>query len=85
MLTAPLLDGFGLLPAAVRRLCAGGQHDLRATEPLVPLKRNVALSEDELLKLAAAAGPLEAAAVLAAGADVYAIVLHRPVEADPAA
>ncbi|MGW0564447.1 hypothetical protein ACWDZ4_28550 [Streptomyces sp. NPDC003016] len=89
VLTAPLLEGFGPLLAAVRRLRPTGPPDPRAAEHPVPLKRTITLTEEELLELAATAGPLEAAAVLAAaedaGADGYAIVLHRLVEADPAA
>ncbi|MFK0142468.1 hypothetical protein [Streptomyces murinus] len=84
-----LLDGFGALLAAVRRLCPAGPDDPRAAELLVPLKHAVALAEEDLLELAAAAGPLGAAAALAAaedaGADGYAIRLHRLVEAGPAA
>ncbi|MFJ4700463.1 hypothetical protein ACIP5N_22210 [Streptomyces sp. NPDC088768] len=84
-----LLDGFGPLLAAVRRLRPAGPPDPRAAELPVPLKHTVALAEEELLELAAAAGPLEAAAALAAaedaGADGYAIRLHRLVEAGPAA
>ncbi|MEV7881867.1 hypothetical protein [Streptomyces microflavus] len=89
VLTAPLLEGFGPLLAAVRRLRPAGPPDPRAAQPPIPLRHTVALAEEELLELAAAAGPLEAAAALAAakdtGADGYAIVLHRLVEADPAA
>lgn len=89
VLTAPLLEGFGPLLTAVRRLRPTGPPDPRAAEHPVPLKRTVTLTEEELLELAAAAGPLEAAAALAAagdaGADGYAIVLHHLVEADPAA
>ncbi|WP_206305151.1 hypothetical protein [Streptomyces sp. B29(2018)] len=89
VLPAPLLDVFGPLLAALGRLRPAGPPDPRAAELPVPLKRTVALAEEELLELAAAAGPLEAAAVLAAaedaGADGYAIVLHRLVGAGPAA
>ncbi|MFJ3182343.1 hypothetical protein ACIPJN_28680 [Streptomyces sp. NPDC086796] len=89
VLPVPLLDGFGPLLAAVRRLQPAGPPDPRAAERLVPLKHTVTLNEEDLLELAAAAGPLEAAAALAAaedaGADGYAIVLHRLVEAGPAA
>ncbi|MFC8863261.1 hypothetical protein BCL80_11547 [Streptomyces avidinii] len=89
VLTAPLLDGFGPLLAAVRRLRPAGPPDPRAADHLVPLRRTVTLVEEDLLERAAADGPLEAAAALAAaedaGADGYAIVLHRLVEADPAA
>ncbi|MEU6935624.1 hypothetical protein ABZ943_02735 [Streptomyces rubiginosohelvolus] len=89
VLTAPLLEGFGPLLAAVRRLRPAGPPDPRAAQPPIPLRHTVALAEEELLELAAAAGPLEAAAALAAakdtGADGYAIVLHRLVNADPGA
>ncbi|SCD32051.1 hypothetical protein GA0115243_100885 [Streptomyces sp. ScaeMP-e83] len=89
VLTAPLLEGFGPLLAAVRHLHPAGPPDPRAAQPPIPLRHTVALAEEELLELAAAAGPLKAAAALAAaedtGADGYAIVLHRLVEADPAA
>ncbi|MFE7485166.1 hypothetical protein [Streptomyces sp. NPDC057552] len=86
VLPEELLDGFGPLLAALRWLRPAGPPDPRTAEHPVPLKRTVALPEEEL---AAAAGPLEAAAALAAaedaGADGYAIVLHRLVEAGPAA
>ncbi|OXZ04314.1 hypothetical protein [Streptomyces sp. 2R] len=88
LLTTPLLEGFGPLLAAVRRLRPAGPPDSRAAEPPVPLRHTIALAEKELLERAAADGPLEAAAALAAetaGADGYAIVLHRLVEAAPAA
>ncbi|MEO3978967.1 hypothetical protein [Streptomyces sp. CAU 1734] len=89
VLPEALLEGFGPLLAAVRRLRPDGPPDPRAAEHPVPLKRTVALAEEEVVELAAAAGPLEAAAALAAaedaGADGYAIVLHRLVEAGPAA
>ncbi|MFH9466392.1 hypothetical protein ACH4LT_03710 [Streptomyces clavifer] len=85
----PLLAGFGLLLAAVRRLRPTGPPDPRTAEHPVPYARTVALTEEGLLERAAVAGPDEAAAALAAaedtGADGYAIVLHRLVEAGPAA
>ncbi|WP_327216427.1 hypothetical protein [Streptomyces cyaneofuscatus] len=73
----------------MRRLRPAGPPDPRAAERLVPFKRTAALTEEELLERAAVAGPFDAAAALAAaedaGADGYAIVLHRLVEAGPAA
>ncbi|MGW1091779.1 hypothetical protein ACWD4L_37320 [Streptomyces sp. NPDC002596] len=54
----------------------------------MPVRHTVAVDEEEALELAAAAGPLAAAAALAAAEDVgangYAIVPHRLVDADPA-
>jgi hypothetical protein len=64
VLTAPLLEGFGPLLAVVRHLRPTGPPDPRAAEHPVPLKRTITLTEQELLELAATAGPLEAAAVL---------------------
>ncbi|MFE7033126.1 hypothetical protein ACFU9Y_22670 [Streptomyces sp. NPDC057621] len=81
-----LFTRFGPLLAAVRQLRPTGSLDPRAADRLVPLKRNVTLREKDLLQLAAAAGPLEAAALTAAedgGAD--ATVLYCIVEAGPVA
>ncbi|MFF9785607.1 hypothetical protein [Streptomyces nigrescens] len=62
---------------------------LRVWAGPVPLRRTVALDKEDLVELAAEAGPRAAAAALAAaqdaGADGYTIVLHRLVDADPAA
>lgn len=89
VLPAPLLDGFAPLLAAVRRLKPAGPADPRSVPDLLPVKHTVTLDEEDLAELAAAAGPLAAAAELAAatdaGDDGYAIVLHHLVDADPAA
>ena len=88
VLPAPLLAGFAPLLAAVRRLRPAGPPDPRAVDRPVPRNHTVvALEKEDLLELAATAGPLAAAAALAgaedAGADGYAIVLHHLVKADP--
>ncbi|MFE1190200.1 hypothetical protein [[Kitasatospora] papulosa] len=88
ILPAPLLAGFGPLPAALRRALPDGPPDPRsAARPLS--RHHTAIELEDLRDLAAAAGPLAAAAVLAgapdAGAAGYAIVLQRLVAADPVA
>ncbi|MFD8396369.1 hypothetical protein ACFV2N_46160 [Streptomyces sp. NPDC059680] len=88
ILPAPLLAGFAPLLAALRRLKPVGPPDPRAVAPPRP-RHHTAVALEDLLKLAAAAGPLAAAAALAAaqdaGADGYARVLERLVWSDPAA
>ncbi|MFJ4932128.1 hypothetical protein [Streptomyces sp. NPDC088736] len=88
VLPAPLLAGFGPLLAALRRARRGGPPDPRvAARPRS--RRHTALSLENLLELAAAAGPLTAAAALASVPDVgaagYATVLQRMVWSDAAA
>ncbi|MFD3422129.1 hypothetical protein [Streptomyces decoyicus] len=86
VLPAELLADFAPLLAAVRRLKPAGPPDPRAAARPVPRHHPVAL--EDLLERAATAGPLAAAAALVAedaGADGYALVLQRLVDADPAA
>ncbi|MEV7157266.1 hypothetical protein AB0N77_22005 [Streptomyces misionensis] len=88
VLPAPLLAGFGPLLAALRRARPQGPPDPRAAAR--PRSRHhTAIKLEELRELAAAAGPLAAAAALAgaldAGAAGYATVLQRLVAADPGA
>ncbi|WP_332758301.1 hypothetical protein [Streptomyces sp. MT206] len=87
VLPAPLLTAFAALLAALRRLQPAGPSDPRATARPEPVRQSVALQTEDLLQLAATAGPLAAAAALAAaqdaGADGYAIELHRLVQAAP--
>jgi len=88
VLPAPLLTDFAPLLAALHRLKPAGPPDPRsAARP--PSRHDTVVALQDLLDLAAAAGPLEAAAALAAaedaGADGYALVLQRLVGADPAA
>ncbi|MFI1189643.1 hypothetical protein [Streptomyces californicus] len=88
ILPAPLLAGLGPLPAALHRAGPDGPPDpRRAVRPRT--RHHTALELEDLRELAAAGGPLAAAAVLAgapdAGATGYAIVLQRLVAADPAA
>ncbi|MFB8401133.1 hypothetical protein [Streptomyces sp. NPDC055912] len=87
VLPAPLLTAFAALLAALRRLQPAGPSDPRATVRPEPVRQSVALQTEDLLQLAATAGPLAAAAALAAaqdaGADGYAIELHRLVQAAP--
>ncbi|MEU5137020.1 hypothetical protein [Streptomyces californicus] len=88
ILPAPLLAGLGPLPAALRRAGPDGPPDpRRAVRPRT--RHHTALELEDLRELAAAGGPLAAAAALAgapdAGATGYAIVLQRLVAAEPAA
>ncbi|MCX4783882.1 hypothetical protein [Streptomyces sp. NBC_01264] len=88
VLPAPLLTGFASLLAALRRQGPAGPPDPRiAARP--PSRHDTVVALEDLLELAAAAGPLAAAAALAgapdAGADGYARVLQRLVGAAPAA
>ncbi|WP_199800767.1 hypothetical protein [Streptomyces marianii] len=88
VLPAPLLADFGPLLAALRRREPAGPPDPRAAARPRP-RHHVAHATQDLLKLAAAAGPFATAAELAqapdAGADGYARVLQRLVAADPPA
>ncbi|MEU4077729.1 hypothetical protein [Streptomyces venezuelae] len=88
ILPAPLLAGFGPLPAAPHRARPGGPPDPRcAARPRS--RHHTAIELENLRERAAAAGPLAAAAALAgapdAGAAGYAIVLRRLVAAAPVA
>ncbi|MET8608906.1 hypothetical protein ABZV92_35780 [Streptomyces rubiginosohelvolus] len=88
VLPAPLLAGLGPLPAVLKRAGLDGPPDpRRAVRPRT--RHHTALEREDLRDLAAAGGPLAAAAALAgapdAGATGYAIVLQRLVAADPAA
>ncbi|MFB8401143.1 hypothetical protein [Streptomyces sp. NPDC055912] len=87
-LPAPLLTGFAPLLAALRRRRPAGPPDPRiAARP--PSRHDTVVALEDLLELAAAAGPVAAAAALAgapdAGADGYARVLQHLVGAAPAA
>lgn len=89
VLPPSLLDGFGPLLAALRRLEPSGPADPRRPEVQVPQRREPALGSEDMALLAAEQGPLPAAAALAAapdaGADEYAMVLNHLVAADPVA
>ncbi|MFE3632333.1 hypothetical protein [Streptomyces goshikiensis] len=89
VLPAPLLTAFTALLAALRRIQPAGPPDPRVTARPEPVRQSVVLQTEDLLQLAVTAGPLAAAADLAAaqdaGADGYAIELHRLVQAAPAA
>ncbi|MER6679858.1 hypothetical protein [Streptomyces olivaceoviridis] len=80
---APLLAGFAPLLAALRRLQPAGPPDPRTAAR--PYSRpHIAVAVEDLLELAAATGPLAAAAP-DAGAAGYALVQQRLVAAAPAA
>ncbi|MER8199029.1 hypothetical protein ABTY00_34405 [Streptomyces microflavus] len=66
VLTTPLLTGFNPLMAALRPLRPDRLPDPHTAEHPIPLKRTIALNESDLLELAETAGPLDAAAALAA-------------------
>ncbi|KAA0929139.1 hypothetical protein [Streptomyces apricus] len=59
VLPAPLLHAVRPLLAAVRRLRPAGPPDLRTADHPVPQRRTVTVAQEDLLQLAAAAGPLE--------------------------
>lgn len=88
VLPAPLLTDFAPLLAALHRLKPTGPPDPR-TAARPHSRHDTVVALEDLLELAAAAGPLAAAAALAgapdAGADGYARVLQRLVRANPAA
>lgn len=88
VLPAPLLTDFAPLLAALRRQMPAGPPDPR-TVARPASRHHTAVALDDLRELTAAAGPLAAAAALAAapdaGADGYAMVLQRLVGAAPAA
>ncbi|MFF9458629.1 hypothetical protein [Streptomyces flaveolus] len=88
VLPAPLLTDFAPLLAALRRQMPAGPPDPR-TVARPASRHHTAVALDDLRELTATAGPLAAAAALAAapdaGADGYAMVLQRLVRAAPAA
>jgi hypothetical protein len=88
VLPAPLLTDFAPLLTALRRLKPAGPPDPR-TAARPHSRHHTVVALQDLLELAAAAGPLAAAAALAdapdTGADGYALLLQRLVGADPAA
>ncbi|WP_432158559.1 hypothetical protein [Streptomyces sp. bgisy153] len=89
VLTAEVLEDWEPLLEAVRRLQPAGPSDPRTAPVLQPWKTTTALDAEDLEQMAAARGPVAAATALAgaadAGADGYAMVLHRLAAADPAA
>ncbi len=88
VLPAPLLASFVQLLAALRRFRPAGPPDPR-TAARPRSRHHTAVAVEDLRELAAAAGPLAAAAALAGAPDAgvagYAAVLQRLVGADPAA
>ncbi|MFC8949506.1 hypothetical protein [Streptomyces rochei] len=88
VLPAPLLTDFAPLLAALRRQMPAGPPDPR-TVARPSSCHHTAVALDDLLELTATAGPLAAAAALAAAPDAsangYAMVLQRLVGAAPAA
>ncbi|GHA75442.1 hypothetical protein GCM10010345_92140 [Streptomyces canarius] len=89
VLPARLLADWEPMLNAIRRLKPAGPSDPRTAPVLEPVRETTALDAEDLAEVAAARGPAVAAAALAAaedaGADGYAMVLHRLVAADPAA
>ncbi|MFE6157249.1 hypothetical protein, partial [Streptomyces sp. NPDC057889] len=89
VLPARLLAGWEPVLDAVRRLQPAGPSDPRTAPVLEPHRATTDLDAEDLAEVAAGHGPAAAAAALAAasdaGADGYAMVLHRLVAADPAA
>ncbi|MEU6184022.1 hypothetical protein [Streptomyces coeruleorubidus] len=89
VLPGAVLAGWEPVLEALRRIAPAGPPDPRAGAVLEPVKTVTALDARELDELAAERGPAAAATALAgaedAGADGYAMVLHRLVAADPAA
>ncbi|MGW7196212.1 hypothetical protein [Streptomyces chryseus] len=88
VLPAPLLTGFAPLLAALHRCQPAGLTDPR-TAARSRSRHDTDVAVEDLREVAAAGGPLAAAAALAdapdAGAAGYASVLQRLVGADPAA
>ncbi|MGW3932323.1 hypothetical protein ACWECC_30110 [Streptomyces microflavus] len=92
VLPAHLLADWEPLLTAVRRLMPAGPPDPRTVPSAVPVRTGTAPPWEDLAALAAERSPAEAAAALATtaasgtepGADAYAMVLHRIVDADPA-
>ncbi|MET8582215.1 hypothetical protein ABZX39_15190 [Streptomyces collinus] len=86
VLPARLLAGWEPVLDAVRRLQPAGPRTASVPKPI---KATTVLDAEDLAEVAAARGPAAAAPALAAaedaGADGYAMVLHRLVAADPAA
>lgn len=89
VLPAAVLAGWEPVLDALRRIEPAGPSDPRAAVVLQSLKATTALDVEELAETAAEQGPVAAATALAgaedAGADGYALVLHRLVAADPVA
>ncbi|MEU2982627.1 hypothetical protein ABZ678_38590 [Streptomyces hirsutus] len=89
VLTSTVLQGWEPFLQALRRLEPAGPSDPRAQAVLEPSKTTTALQAENLVELAAGQGPVATAARIAAapdaGVDGYAMVLHRLVDADPAA
>ncbi|MFI7089635.1 hypothetical protein ACIBUR_39375 [Streptomyces anulatus] len=88
VLTPGLLRGWEPLLEALLRFEPAGPADPRDRTLPEPVRTTVSLPAGELAELAAARGPVAAAARIAGapdtGADGYATVLHRLVAADPA-
>ncbi|TLQ39191.1 hypothetical protein FEF34_37965 [Streptomyces marianii] len=87
VLPARLLAGFEPLLAALRRMAPDGPADPRAAARPEPFTAPRGVDGEDLVELAAARGPLAAAAALNAagdrGAEVYAGLLNRLVAAAP--
>ncbi|WP_279617143.1 hypothetical protein [Streptomyces regalis] len=89
VLPARLLADWEPVLEAARRLKPAGPSDPRTAPVLEPHKAATVLDAEDLAEVAAGHGPVAAAAALAtaddAGADGYAMVLHRLIATDPAA
>ncbi|MFE4639448.1 hypothetical protein [Streptomyces sp. NPDC056730] len=89
VLPARLLAGWEPVLDTVKHLQPAGPSDPRTAPMLEPHRATTALDAEDLAEAAAGHGPPAAAAALAAasdaGAEGYAMVLHRLVAADPAA
>lgn len=89
VLPARLLADWEPVLDAVRRLKPAGPKDPRTAPVPEPHKATTVLDAEDLAEVAAGLGQAAAAAAVAAasdaGADGYAMVLHRLVAADPAA
>ncbi|MFE9069055.1 hypothetical protein [Streptomyces violaceusniger] len=86
VLLVRLLEGWEPVLDEVRRLKPAGPPDPRTAPVLEPVKATTVLDAEDLAEVAAARGPAAAAALAAAevaGADGYAMVLHRLVADDP--
>ncbi|MBW8797851.1 MAG: hypothetical protein JF597_30975 [Streptomyces sp.] len=89
VLPARLLADWEPVLEAARRLKPAGSSDPRTAPVLEPHKATTVLDAEDLAEAAAGHGPAAAAAALAAtddaGAEGYAMVLHRLIATDPAA
>ncbi|MFE2046382.1 hypothetical protein ACFXAZ_36770 [Streptomyces sp. NPDC059477] len=89
VLPAGVLAGWEPVLDTLRRHDPAGPPDPRTAPVLEPVRKSTVLSAEDLEQVAAARGPLAAAAALAgagdAGDDGYAMVLHHLVAADPVA